>query len=590
MKIGSSDKILATVKQVTGKCILGTTSQWDNISEMVILCDNENKQIVPGQELPVEVDRVDGDTVYVSVTRAPYTRFVWPGDTVELTPTHFSEDGLSVAEHSTSSFDVVHVIGAVPNETVVVKILKIAENTAVGEAIETHSPGLEVGDEFSITVEAGNSVGTNKEGAFEIQLGTQAKVKADVTVKITNLDGQIEADIIEPGILPVPGNELVASVERNSTTAFVLEGDYAIELSKPALVTADVNVRVNDCGEDETPKATIISYDDAVPETGDIVAVWSIAGEARAEPENGTYQVSLHSEMPVRTCFTVEITNCEDKIEGKTAGIGDLPISGNQIKAKIEKGSTRAVAENGKYNVLLPSPALASGVATLEIDSPPRNDSTEAHIASYDGLIPSVGDTVLAHSKSGKSIAKPVDGTYTLNLKKTTPIGTRIKVKIINISNKRINGTIVDQGEIPNEGDRVRADVSYKKNYAKSKDGYRIDLDKESIMADTVTVRIREVTGASIYGSITMYDSLPEAGDTVNAVVKPEKQIAEATAKRYEIHLEEQTDSSGMNDIKITSVGDKIQGEVVNKKSSGNAKNPLDQKNLDNDIVSRGYR
>jgi len=589
MDVRSSDKILATISKFEQGEIIGCTKKWSNISKLVISSPNENKSLVPGQEISVEVDRIEGKTAYVTVTRAPYARIVWPGDTVEVTPTHFSSDGLAVANHTTTSFDVVHIIGAVPEDTVVVKILRIRDEVAIGETVKICSEGIRVGDQIEASVKEGSSVGKTEKGAFDAQLATRAYTDAKITIEITSLDGKVQAKIIDPGVLPMLGNELEASVERDSKAAQILEGNYEINLDKPALATGDVVVSIDQANKGETPVASITSYNGLIPNVGDLVSVWSIENSAKAKPQTGTYRVSLSAKIPVSTRFRVEIISCEENIEGKLSDVGSLPVAGNEINAEISRGSSKAVASIGEYEIELPSSALASGTVPLQIKSPPKGELAKGEIKSYGDLLPSVGETLTVFSSRGKSIIKPKGETYAIELDEITLIKTEICVKILNINKDGVYGEIIDQGELIDEGDCVRANVFFEKNYAKTKSGYRINLKEKSIISGVATVKVTKMDASKVSGSIIEHHSLPEIGDTVHAKIEVGRTVAKPTQDRYHIYLQTPAKISGGAIVEITAINDQIRGKVIRRNSKrAHSDKPFKQEGSKNSLISRG--
>jgi len=589
MDIRASDKILATVKKFEQGNIIGCVKKWSNISKLIISSTNENKNLIPSQEVSVEVDRVVGETAYTTVTRAPYARIVWPGDTVEVTPTHFSSEGLAIASHSTVSFDMVHVIGAVPKDTVVAKIHRIREGIAVGNAIKICSRGVRVGDQIEVSISEGSSIGKTEKGGFDVQVATVAYTDVKITVKITSLDGEVEADIINPGVLPIPGNELTASVKRGSTVARISEGNYDVNLIEPSLATGDVLVEINQAKRGETPVASITSYNELIPEIGDIVSVWSIENTAKAKPQTGTYRVKLAAKIPVSTRFSVEITSREEGIKGKLSNVGCLPVAGNEISAEVSRGSSKAVASIGGYDIELPSQALVSGTVSLQIKSPPENGLAKGEVESYRDLLPSIGEILTVYSMRGESIVKPKGKTYIIELGEKTLIRTKIRVKVSKIDEDCVYGKIIDKGNLLDNGDCVRANVFFKKSYAKTNSGYRIDLEEKSIISGVATIKITKIDDSTVRGSIIEHHSLPDQGDTVHAKIGAGQTVTEPIQGKYHIHLQAPSTNNGGVIIRITAVEDQIHGEIVRKISKKVSSGGFfDQENSKNDLISRG--
>lgn len=522
MEITESDKVLATVKQVSHDETYGTTERWDNISELVISCSDKNKEFFPGQEIPAEVERIEGRTAYAFTPRAPYARYVWPGDKIEVKPSYFSDEGRAVAEYSGVECERIHVIGAVPDETVLAHVIKVADNVAIAESVETRHPGLEVGDRLKVTVLGGSSVARTPYGTIDLELTTEAYVSAEVTVEVIDLDGEIGAKIVDPGVLPVPGNELTAAVEVNSKTGETVDGNYEVRLSEPALATGQVRIKIDEVERNEPPKASIVSYDDLFPEVGETVRVWSIEGTAKAEPVEELYQIQLATVVPVRARFDVEITDCEGKVEGELADVGSLPTPGNEVEAEVKRGENRAKPLAGEYPIDLSSPALLTGQVTVAIDSSPDDTVAEGHIVSYGDQLPSVGDRVTTQCVSGQSAVEPIDGTY------------------------------------------------------------EIELDSPPVAYGEATIRIDEVTNSGVRGSIVEYESVPDVGETVKAKIESTRQIAKPYRGSYEIHLEDHV-RDGRGVVEITALDTEIRGKVLEVTSSDrttDSRNAGDPNNL----------
>lgn len=589
MDVSVSDMIVTEVKQVNQSGIRGTTSYWENISELIITTHNSNKEIVPGRELTIEIEDISGETAYGKTKRAPYARHVFPGDTIKITPAHFTDDGLAVASYSGSTFDTVYVTDAVPEETVIVRILKITDQTAIAETAETQAPGLEVGDHVDVTIEAGTSTGKPEDGVFDVDLRTEAALTADITVEITNLDGNVEAEIVDPGILPLPGREFQATVERDSRQGRVLEGDYDVRLTAPALATGRVLVKIEQATSSEIPTASIVAYNDLIPIPGEEIQVWSIPETSKAEPVDGTYQIELSGNVPVRARFEVEITGCDGTITGRLANEGSLPIPDNNVEATVERGETRATVVEGEYPIELKHPALVSGEVTIVVDTPPSDDIASGHIGSYQGQLPSVREKVPSITVESQAIARPCEGTYLIELDETLPLEAEVEIEVIDVQKTGITGTIVDRGIVPTEGDTIRGTAFLNKERVHVDKEYIVQIDSPALASGTVMVEVETVSSVQISGRIIEHRSLPSVGEKIRAEINSFETIATPTKGRYEIHLQSTHERSGTATVEITAIDSQVEGKVLKFDSrSRNRKNPMRQSNSKNDLISGG--
>lgn len=571
MYLDVGDSVLATIKQISSDKVLASTERWDNISQLQIAHHNENVELFPGKSIPVEIDQISGEVASASSIRGAYARYVWPGNVITLTVTEFTESGLTIGEYDAPNCNRVCVTGAVPTQTVEVRIIKLSDGTTIGETVNKKSRGLQIGDQITACIKKGATNATPKEGEFDIYLPIEDDfpISSEVTVEITNLDGRVEAQLIDLGRLPIPTNELSAEITQASTEAHVIDGSYEVTLIEPALATGKAKIRIKERGA-EMPTATVVSYEDLLPDVGDTVQVWSAKGETVASPEDGTYQVKLPTKIPVHTQFTVEIESIDDAVEGDLAEIGSLPVPENEVEAEIVRDESRAIVLDGNYPVELRNPALVSGQVTVCIESRPQesDDSVaKAHVKSYDNLLPDVGTIVSASCTGGSSVIQPDQGDYRIQLDRKTPIDCEIKAKITSITPEGVSGIIEDLSILPIEGNEVMAEVVRDEKMAKCTTGnYDIKLTNPSLITGNLQITILSAPGETdAQGTISSYGRcLPEIGDVVGCRSTSRSSVVEPENGTYCVAVKEPVPietTLGVQIIDITDAG--IEGEVV---------------------------
>lgn len=566
MRLNPSDKILATVKQVVGRNIYGTAKEWENVTKLIIRTENTGKTFVLGQDLVVEIDYIDDEeTAQGTALRAPYSRHLWPGDSIEVTPTHFSTNGLAVVNYDGGTVSQVHILDSLPEETANVKIIKICEDIAIAKVVNRVNSEVEVGDRLIVTVESGVSVEELEGGVLNIPMNAKAEIKEKINIRITELGETVRAEIAAPGQLPIHGNELKAKIAQKSSVAEVIGADYDVKLPQPALATGEVRVVVEADESNTQPTASVISYGELLPKIGDTVTATSKEGKSQANPVSGSYSITLDQRTKASAQVEIEITEIDSQVEGKIVDPGVLPRPENVVEGQVERGSTRAVVSGPEYSIKLIQPSLITGTVDIRIESSPDKSDSTGQIISYRGKLPEIGKTIQAVSRAGEKAADPKEGTYRIVLDETVSVATEIEAEINKIDGQ-VRGKIADSGALPRPGNVVEGQVKRGSTRAVvTGPEYPIELSQPSLITGKVTVVIEPPQDEeTVIGRVTSYrGQIPEVWDTIRAVTRTGGAVANPEDGTYEVVIDEITPAAVEVDVWITEVDERIEGEIV---------------------------
>ncbi|MDL0136858.1 hypothetical protein PNP85_08020 [Halobacterium salinarum] len=381
MKLQVGDRFLAEISSTTSSSVNANTDEWSNVSDIVVDPKVAATVLTPGREITVEVEKLSGQTAFVSQVRGSYSRHDQPGDEIEATATKHLRGRLCEGTiPSGSNLDRLILVGAYPGDVVSATLQKIRDKIGFARADTVIETGHRRGDSIEVETVPDSWQAHTVEGGFAVELDRFAHVRTTCSGRITDIDSAIEVTLEDTGDLPTEGETVTATTIPESTKVTAKDGEYDITTEEAFHVKAHVEVEIT------------------------------------------------------------EIDGAD--LAGTIRDIKALPREGNIVQAKAEEGDRNVRVSKGRYEAELSSPALATGQVEIQFTDV-EGETRRAEIHSYGDSLPEIGDKVEGLVAKSKGIARPANYDCRITLRGEIPKHGDATIEITRISDE-VAGKVVE--------------------------------------------------------------------------------------------------------------------------------------------------
>ncbi|WP_267644016.1 hypothetical protein [Haloarchaeobius amylolyticus] len=316
MILKPDDRIQVSIIEASHRGVRGNPEEWSNIETIEVASKVPGYNLTPGSQIQSVVERIEEGVAYVTQQPGGYQRHTAPGDQIEVSIERMVAD--SVGESSAGSATQIErliVPGVTPLERARVEVAKMRGDLAFGRVVETLESGLDIGDEVRAQTIKGESKVTVIDSKVTVDTGHEAKCQTEVTVRVEAIGDPSTGMITDAGDLPIEGTTVSANVTEGEERAVAKYNGFAVTLSKPALVSGTVSVRITERSNGNL-FGRVSDYRGRLPSAGDSVAAKVYAHNQTASPAKGRYTIQLTSKVKQSGKATVHITGVGERISG----------------------------------------------------------------------------------------------------------------------------------------------------------------------------------------------------------------------------------------------------------------------------------
>jgi hypothetical protein len=296
---------------------------------------------------------------------------------------------------------------------------------------------------------------------------------------------------------------------------------------------------------------------------GDVLTAQTEAESKLATLSRNGFKVELNTLAIVSADVRVEIQEINKTIQATISDPMYLPVAGNRVEAETKPDTSTAVAKPGGYDIDIDEYTHSKHGVTVEIEeADPSSRSIEGKVVDKSKL-PSVGDRIQATTEKDSFVAIAEEG-YSIQIDRFAHCETDIIIELTEVG-KMMKGTVEDFGTLPKEGESIEIKVSQGNTWALSTEyGYGVSLLSPSLVTDTATGEIVSLNGDSEPTvRVDSYETeLPSVGDEFVGIAHTRSDTVETEDRPYDIYIPNGVDSYGQATGKITSVNQRIEGEI----------------------------
>lgn len=307
------------------------------------------------------------------------------------------------------------------------------------------------------------------------------------------------------------------------------------------------------------------------PSAHDEVPIQATQGESTATHTEHNYYFDLTNRAPISGKATATIEYDERKMRGKiTEYDGPWPREGDVLTAEIDHQKAIDVAFFGKSDrIQLTESVPISG--SVEVVLTDDVYPLEGKIDKLPEAYPSVGGSYRAYVSrhDDSTYAEPIDFDGFVEIPGGTE-GTGFATIEVTDIDDTVEAEVIQYHGTPEVGDLVRAEVTRGSPPVVGKTtagDFDIRVDEEVLVDGDVIIKITD-TEPLLRGVVDSYlDQLPEVGNVVTAEIEPRISFALGYPlfDNYVVFISDPGDYSGLAEVKITKVEDRIQGKIINK-------------------------
>lgn len=442
---------------------------------------------------------------------------------------------------------------------ITIEITRISDSV-IGTVIESDKLPA-VGQEIIAKTVDGTMTAREKQYGYVVKIPRFAQIATEVALSLTSIEEEgVEAEIVDSGALPEVGAEISAETVAGTTTAREHSHGYTVEIPRYAQLSTEVTLQITSIEENEI-KAEIIDSG-SLPTEGAVVS-GQTQDRAQRVSVDGKYNIEVDRYFTGNFEVSVAISRVDtDEIKGEIVDEPSLPCSGDRVTARTQVGSNVVLVRDGDYEITMPRVFMTKTSVEVEITEITEGVAFGTLVGENEVL--SVGQEIDGKTVQGtKKVTFGSDGIIRTDT--VASVETTVSVRIMEISEKVVHAELSRTGNLPIKGEVVEAIATAESDTAKPIDGsYRINLDSPALVSGYCKVQLTNLgEDAETTGEIKRYaNTVPKAGDRVKANISWKEKTAYPLREKYKVNLRGNIPKVKTATVEIENISDRVYGKI----------------------------